>query len=246
MNIYASQTITIVRDQVDSDGLPSASTHTATLWKNGAATAETVTSGNPSTGSYSFAFTIPSDAVADDIFSLRVVDGDGFAATVWEGCIARAAVLDSAALATLANQEEILSRLSQVTITTSGFGLINPDGTLLLKRGHTVTVTFTSSTSDVVPDLSAANTKVFFGIRDVAGRQWLSVEGTVVTATGLQSVSFIIPAAKAASMRDGIGLFDVIAVYGYTAGNPADYTALHPFASGNVQVHDLSLDLTNI
>ena len=98
MQIAASQSVTIVRGQVDSDGLPSSSTHTAVLWKNGAATAEAVTTGNPSTGSYSFAFVIPANAVADDIFSLRVVDGDGFAATVWEGVVARPAVLDSTAL----------------------------------------------------------------------------------------------------------------------------------------------------
>lgn len=98
MVVTPSQPIVITRDQTDTDGFPAANTHTAILWKNGAATGETVTPANPATGVYSFAFTIPADADQYDVWSLRVVDGDGYAATVWEGVTGPVAVeLDSAA-----------------------------------------------------------------------------------------------------------------------------------------------------
>lgn len=96
MHVQPSQAISIVRDQVDATGLPAASTHTATLWKNGATTAVSVTRTNPDTGVYKFAWTIPADAAENDVFSLRVVDGDGYASTVWEGVVGVTSVLDSA------------------------------------------------------------------------------------------------------------------------------------------------------
>lgn len=155
--------------------------------------------------------------------------------------------------ATLANQVLILDQLdeiqiavSSVSITTTGFGAVNAEGTLILKRGHTATVTFTSSTNNVVADLSVANTKVFFGIRDSAGRQWLSLEGTVLVATGLQSVTFTIPVSSAAALIVGIHLYDVFAVYGYDSNSMPPYTALAPFASGTVRVQELSFDLDDI
>lgn len=141
---------------------------------------------------------------------------------------------------------DIQTTVSAVTVTTTGFGAVNAEGTLILKRGHTATVTFTSSTNNVVSDLSVANTKVFFGIRDSAGRQWLSLEGTVLVATGLQSVTFTIPVSSAAALIVGIHLYDVFAVYGYDSNNTPPYTALAPFASGTVRVQELSFDLDDI
>jgi hypothetical protein len=97
MIVAPSQLIVITRDQTNTSGLPEANTHTAKLWKNGVETAETVTPvATATTGVYSFAFTIPADAAQYDVWSIRVVDGDGFPSTVWEGVTGPiAAELDS-------------------------------------------------------------------------------------------------------------------------------------------------------
>jgi len=101
MHVQPSQNIAIVRDQTDAAGLPAANTHTAVLWKNGATTAESITRTNPTTGVYKFAWTIPADAAENDVFSLRVVDGDGYASTVWEGVVGVTVELDSASVAAI-------------------------------------------------------------------------------------------------------------------------------------------------
>lgn len=145
--------------------------------------------------------------------------------------------------ATLAKQEEILTRLSTTTISVTGYAQLDIYGVLQLKRGHTATLTFTSSTSNIVSDLSAATTKVFFGIKDAAGRSWLSIEGTKLVNTGLQSVRFTISAALAAAMINGEHFFDVVAVYGYDANTTPKYTSLQPFTSGRAKVTDLYVDI---
>lgn len=96
MIVQPLQPISIVRDQIDATGMPAANTHTSTLWKNGATTAEPVTRTNPATGVYKFVWTIPADAAENDVFSLRVVDGDGYASTVWEAQVGVRAELDPA------------------------------------------------------------------------------------------------------------------------------------------------------
>lgn len=121
MIIKASQSITITRDQTGADGLPSTNTHTAVVWKNGAATAVSVTRANPTTGVYSFSFTVPVDAAEADVYSLRVVDGDGYPSTVWEGLVATA-VLDSADKDTLVDLiwDEPLTGATHNVATSSG------------------------------------------------------------------------------------------------------------------------------
>lgn len=143
----------------------------------------------------------------------------------------------------------IEAAVTEVPVTVNNFGQFDNSGALLLKRGHTATIVFTSTTNNLVPDMSSATTKVFFGIYDTARRRWLQLEGTKVVNTGLQSISFTIPADKAAAMITGVHLFDAVVVYGYTAASgdtPASYTSLRPFASGNVRVVELSLDLTDL
>ena len=148
--------------------------------------------------------------------------------------------------ATAANQVAILAALTGTTITTTGFGAPDASGALLLKRGHTATVTFTSSTSNVVPDLSAGTTKVFFGVRTTSGTIIMQVVGTVVTATGLQSVSFAIPVSDAAALTAGVHIYDVIAIYGYNASSTPKYTSMSPFAGGYVRVQDVGIDLSEV
>ena len=145
--------------------------------------------------------------------------------------------------ATLANQELILDRLSETTIGVTGYAQLDIYGVLQLKRGHTATLTFTSDTNNIVSDLSAGTTKVFFGVKDAAGRSWLSIEGTKLVNTGLQSVRFTISAALAAAMINGEHFFDVVAVYGYNASNTPKYTSLEPFTSGRAKVTDLYVDI---
>jgi hypothetical protein len=145
--------------------------------------------------------------------------------------------------ATLANQELILTRLSEVTISVTGYAQLDPRGVLQLKRGHTATLTFTSDTNNVVSDLSASTTKVFFGVKDAAGRSWLSIEGTKLVNTGLQSVRFAVSAADAAAMINGEHFFDVVAVYGYDTNTTPKYTSLEPFTSGRAKVTDLYVNI---
>ena len=145
--------------------------------------------------------------------------------------------------ATLAKQNEILTRLSEVTISVTGYAQLDANQVLQLKRGHTATLTFTSDTSNLVSDLSAATTKVFFGVKDAAGRSWLSIEGTKLVNTGLQSVQFVITAALAAAMINGEHFFDVVAVYGYDADTTPKYTSLQPFATGRAKVTNLYVDI---
>jgi hypothetical protein len=145
--------------------------------------------------------------------------------------------------ATLANQELILARLSEVTISVTGYAQLDPRGVLQLKRGHTATLTFTSDTNNIVSDLSASTTKVFFGVKDAAGRSWLSIEGTKLVNTGLQSVQFAVSAADAAAMINGEHFFDVVAVYGYDANTTPKYTSLEPFTSGRAKVTDLYVNI---
>jgi hypothetical protein len=145
--------------------------------------------------------------------------------------------------ATLENQETIISLLSTTTISVTGYARFDSNGVLQLKRGHTATLTFTSDTNNIVSDMSAETTKVFFGIKDAAGRSWLSIEGTKLVNTGLQSVRFTISAALAAAMINGEHFFDVVAVYGYNVGTTPKYTSLEPFTSGRAKVTDLYVDI---
>ena len=126
MMIVAGQSVTIVRDQVGNDGKPAANTHTSVLWKNGATTEVSITRTNPSTGSYAFTFLIPEDAVAYDVFSLRVVDGDGYAATVWEGCVQGS----GGGGATL---EEVLDVVNSIAIALAGSSPVEPTGTTVFE-----------------------------------------------------------------------------------------------------------------
>ena len=120
MIVQPSQPISIVRDQIDATGMPAANTHTATLWKNGATTAVEVTRTNPTTGVYKFAWTIPADAAENDVFSLRVVDGDGYASTVWEAQVGVTAVLDSAVRVKLDGTQPDYAPATASALTTVG------------------------------------------------------------------------------------------------------------------------------
>lgn len=178
MIVTASQPVVITRDQTDTEGLPAANTHTAVLWKNGAATAEVVTPGNPSTGVYSFAWTIPDDAVADDVFSLRVVDGDGFAATVWEGCVGRAAALDSAArtelLQAMVTEDTgettasagSVAKLAQANITATQLAAITVESGVIANFPETLTIgdSYTSNTGQIKIAITDADGDPITGI----------------------------------------------------------------------------------
>ena len=142
----------------------------------------------------------------------------------------------------LTTVNSIQSSLAGLTVTVTGYASIDSDGVLQLKRAHTATLTFTSVSNDLVPDLSAVDTKVFIGIKDAAGREWLSLEGTVLVATGLQSVRFTISAVTAAAIPKGTHFFDVIAVYGYDSSLSPPYTSLVPFTSGRANVTDIYLN----
>lgn len=185
-------------------------------------------------------------AVLDSASLIRFVTEDTGETTAADGSVAKlsqGAGGGGGGDATLANQEEILARLSTTTISVTGYAQLDIYGVLQLKRGHTATLTFTSDTNNIVSDLSADTTKVFFGIKDAAGRSWLSIEGTKLANTGLQSVRFSISAALAAAMINGEHFFDVVAVYGYNASNTPKYTSLQPFTSGRAKVTDLYVDI---
>ena len=143
MIVAASQAISIVRDQTDAAGLPAANTHTATLWKNGATTAVSVTRTNPTTGVYKFSWTIPADAAENDVFSLRVVDGDGYASTVWEGQVGVIVALDSATTLKL-NRIEAVATGTVTGAGTSTEVFVGPSATL------TITVDSSGNRSAVV------------------------------------------------------------------------------------------------
>ena len=151
--------------------------------------------------------------------------------------------------ATLANQVLILADLASITsalnattVTVTGYASIDTDGVLQLKRAETATLTFTSDSADLVPDLSVADTKIILGIKDTAGRVWLSLEGTVLVATGLQSVRFVLTPALSLALINGHHNFDVLAVYGYDAELIPPYASLKTFTSGRVTVTDVFLD----
>lgn len=140
MIVAASQSVVITRDQTDAEGLPAASTHTAVLWKNGEATDISITRTNPATGVYGFAWVIPADAAQYDVWSLRVVDGDGYAATVWEGVTGPiTAVLDSA----------VQAQLNKIEATTAG----------TTSGAGTTTEVFTGSNATVTVTLDNNNNR---------------------------------------------------------------------------------------
>lgn len=172
-----------------------------------------------------------------------MITGSGTADAKFDAMALSLAPTGSGGDATLAKQNEILDRLSEVTIGVTGYAQLDIHGVLQLKRGHTATLTFTSDTSNIVSDMSAETVKVFFGIKDAAGRSWLSLEGTKLVNTGLQSVRFTITAALAAAMINGEHFFDVVAVYGYNASTTPKYTSLEPFTSGRAKVTDLYVDI---
>lgn len=150
---------------------------------------------------------------------------------------------------------DILSLVSSATITTTGYARLDANGVLLLKRGDTSAITFTSTTSNVVPDTSDSTTKVFFGVRDAAGRNFVTIEGTKLVNTGLQSYRFSPTAAQAKLIPKGKHYFDVMVMYGYTAGTapaegkpgtPATYTSLRTFVSGRCDVDDLMIEPSEV
>jgi len=128
------------------------------------------------------------------------------------------------------------------TITVTDKKTLFFGGFLQFSRADTGTFTFTSNAADLVPDLSAVDTKVFLGIKDAAGRQWASIEGTVVTPTGLQSMSFTPTAAQALAVPKGTHFFVIAAVYGYDSSLTPPYASLRTFASGRVVVTDIYLN----
>jgi hypothetical protein len=151
--------------------------------------------------------------------------------------------------ATLANQTLILADLASITsalaattVTVTGYASIDTDGVLQLKRAETATLTFTSVSSNLVPSLSVANTKVVLGIKDTAGRVWLSLEGTVLVPTGFQSVQFTLTPILSLALINGKHNFDVLAIYGYDASLTPPYATLKTFTSGRVTVTDVYLD----
>lgn len=137
--------------------------------------------------------------------------------------------------------QDIQSTVTSATITTTGYAQFNSSGVLLLKEGHTATLTFTSTTNNVVSDLTSA--RVYLSVREVSGTPMVQVQGTVLVATGLQSVRFTLDAASAKKLRKGKCLFDVVAVYGYDATLTPPYTGLQPFTGGNAEVTRLELQL---
>lgn len=151
---------------------------------------------------------------------------------------------------------DILSLVSSATITTTGYARLDANGVLLLKRGDTSTITFTSTTSNVVPDTSDSTTKVFFGVRDAAGRNFVTIEASdKLVNTGLQSYRFSPTAAQAKLIPKGKHYFDVMVMYGYTAGTapaegkpgtPATYTSLRTFVSGRCDVDDLMIEPSEV
>lgn len=158
----------------------------------------------------------------------------------------RSTVLDSATQAQLDNIEttieELQTSLNEATVTVTGYASIDTDGVLQLKRAETATLTFTSDSANLVPDLSAGTTKIVMGIKDTAGRVWLSLTGTVLVATGLQSVRFVLTPTLSLALIKGHHNFDVLAIYGYDAGSTPPYASLKTFTSGRVTVTDVYLD----
>jgi hypothetical protein len=136
----------------------------------------------------------------------------------------------------------IQSSLSGTTVTVTGYASIDTNGVLQLKRAETATLTFTSDSADLVPDLSAGTTKIVMGIKDTAGRVWLSIEGEVLVATGLQSVRFVLTPELSLALIKGQHNFDVLAIYGYDANLAPPYTSLKTFTSGRTTVTDVYLD----
>ena len=142
--------------------------------------------------------------------------------------------------ATLAKQEEILALLAGVTtVTVSGYGLLDPYGTLQLKQGQTGDIVFTSSSADIVPDMTSA--KVYLSVRAVSGRALMQVEGVVTTPTGTQVVTFTLTPTDANLLEPGMHQFDVMVIYGYAAGPPVTYTGARVFTGGACEVTRLEL-----
>lgn len=153
--------------------------------------------------------------------------------------------------ASLANQVTMLSLLNAIKLKTDTIGTVSvsvtgyaqlADGVLILKQGHTATLTFTGSSADLVPNLTGE--KCFLGIKDAAGRTWLSIEGTVVTPTGTQVLQFTLTPSVAKTLEEGEHFFDVVAVYGYNATISPPYTALEVFTSGRAHVDRLHVNIT--
>ena len=126
------------------------------------------------------------------------------------------------------------------TLSPTGYAeLIN--GILNLKQGETVTLVFTGESANIVTNLTGQ--KCYLGIKDSAGRTWLSIEGTIVTPTGTQVVSFTLTPALAKQLEEGEHYFDVVAIYGYNAALTPPYTGLQIFTSGRVHVDRLHVTI---
>lgn len=128
--------------------------------------------------------------------------------------------------------------------TVAGFGLVDSDGVLQLKQGSTVTLTFTSSSPNIVSDMSSA--KVFLCIETAAGRKLVQVEGSVVSPTGTQIVSFSPSSAEALKIAPGKHKFDVVVLYGYDSDLTPSYDSLELFTYGFVQVNGLAMDSSRV
>lgn len=203
---------------------------------NGVQTAEFT---DVAAGKYLIQLIDGSDILADDTVTLTLTT-----ATFWVDSISGGAggeALETTSQEILGIVEDIQTKVSSTTIATTGYAQVDSDGVLQLKEGHTATLTFTSSTSNIVSDLTSA--RVYLSIREPSGSKMLQVQGAVLVATGLQSVRFAIDAASAKKLRAGKHLFDVIAVYGYDESLTPPYTGLEPFTGGRADVTRLELIL---
>ena len=173
MIVYPSQAIAIPRHHIGTDGLVSASAHTATLFKNGVATAVTVTPTTSATGLYKFAFTIPADAAQGDVFTVEAVDADSYKAMIWEG------VTDL--------------RIDAILADTGTDGVVVAAGS---KTGYTLTATtgLGNQTADITGTISTVTTLT--NLPSITAN-WLTAAGLATDA-----VTEIVTAALTTQMTE--------------------------------------------
>lgn len=111
--------------------------------------------------------------------------------------------------------------------------------TLSLKQGQTGDLVLTAPSANIVPDMTSA--KVYLSVRAVSGRRLMQLEGVVTTPTGTQKVTFDITPDYANLLEPGKHLYDVMVIYGYSAGPPVTYTDARLFVGGKCEVTRLEL-----
>ncbi len=132
---------------------------------------------------------------------------------------------------------------NNITVSVVNYGQLVAN-TLMLKEGQEESITFTSTIADVVPDLSAADTVILFGVKTSDKSFALrTLEGAKLVNTGLQSVRVDISETLAKDLIPGRGEFDVWALYGYNATTGA-YTDAKLFASGRTKIDAVNVQLT--